>query len=101
MRNGCSDRLYNAETGSLDPEEVFSLIEGEVIEELGPTSGDVELDAYAEADTKRITSAVQVARSLYAGQGEESFARMCAHEEEWVRMIGEALSSGIYDGLAI
>lgn len=100
MKGGCSDRLYHAEADSLTPEEVFQLYEGQIGEELGPC-GDEDVDPLLEQSVREMRSAVAKARKLYAKHGDAAFALMEQDEDEYVQAIGEALSTGVYDGLAI
>ncbi len=96
MRNGSSDRLFNAETGSLTAEEVFDLYARQIIEELDDPlianePGIPEVREEARRD-------LEEARRLYARGGVDALLQS---PDAQVRLFGEALQTGAYHTLAI
>lgn len=98
MRNGCSDRLFNADLGSLSAEEIFDLYAGQIEEELNdPLIRDDE-EAGIPAIREQERRILAEARRLYKRGGLNALLRA---QNERIRMFGEALASGEYSVLAI
>lgn len=88
---------------SLTPEEVFSLIEREVAEEIDPLLDSEDVGDCLAQSRAEILAAVDVCRQVCCAR--ETAMEMClvllASEQEWVQKIGFALACGKYASLAI
>jgi len=92
--------LSRAKQNSLTPTEVFSLVEGEIAEELEPC-GDEAIDRELAIAAAQLAGSVAKARDLYQQHGDEAIPLMIQSPDENVRNIGGALASGWYADLAI
>jgi hypothetical protein len=98
MRNGSSDRLFNAELGSLSAEKVFDLYARQIEEELNDPLICNDHEAGIPQLREQERRILAEARRLYKRGGIDALLRA---QDEQIRLFGEAIESGEYSVLAI